>query len=245
MKNKIKYYITGKRSVIAKSLRKNIPEEWIESEKDCDFLFITNKNKINIKAKHKIDLTSHSKVRELKDFSYGFELIDQVSNNISNPGCSAIGILYALYPIKEYLNNVDIYSYFPLNALKYNSPNRERAMKEGEFLLRREHYHKKEVEKVLGYSINYKTIITNKPEGLLVKLYLDTSVSKEELVEMLELFYKDNNKIKINDELILSDSDIKINLKAENEKIIIYTLLDNINFLAKNAIEQGKRLSCF
>ena len=246
MKNKkITYSILGTKSKIAQSLKKQIPKDWEMGDKDVDVLFVTNKKEYKIKAKHIIDLTSRSKVEESSDYSYAFEYGYYSKNNLSNPGCSALAAIYALYPIQKYLESVELFAYFPLSALKHNSPNRDHALREGEFLLEREHYHKKEIENLINQEIEFRTIICSRENILKLAIHISSTKSIEELEVILANFYQDNKSVKLVKELDfqeIKEKEVHIQVKQETRGIVINVLIDNINYLAFNSIREVEKL---
>lgn len=241
------YKILGSKGQIGSLLKKEAPKSWTYKEEgDVDFLFIAKQKKFNYKAKHTIDLTSHSKQSELENFHYGFTQYfnTEYIPNISNPGCSALGILYAIYPMRELVSNLETTVRFPLSSMQKNSPNRKKAFLEGSFVLDRPHYHKAEVEKLINQEIKFTSLITNTPEGMKIRV----SGNKKSTINVetfLRNFYtlQDNIIVKPKHKLtdVIKTPNIIISvIKEDDTSFELWLSLDNVYFSVHNALEQCK-----
>lgn len=204
-----------------------------------EIVFITSNKPHKFNPLHIIDMTSHSKINKLKNYGYGFEFAPASHPNISNPGCSALGSLYALFPIKDFIKDIQITVYFPLSSMKKTSPNRQKAIKEGQFILKREHYHQQEIENIINQKISYTSIITTNPNIMEIEISLNSS---KDISKDLQTFYNAHQQVHINPNQkieILNTPNIIITTPTPNTLNI---KLDNIYASCFNAVSMAYKL---
>ena len=221
----MKTYITGCRSKIAKKIGSYL-EQFNFSSEVC---FITN-NKREKKTGWMFDFTSYSKRKKLKNFNYGFLISDINTKNVSIPGCSSLGILYALMPILKYVDDIQASVDFPLSSLKRNSPSLNKLKQIDKIELKRRHFHQNEIETYINKKINYKTYISNREELLKIKINFRSNKSVEYLQSLLVEEYKSLEHIKINTKT-KTKKDLSINIKKTGKNnITVSVSLDNVDF---------------
>lgn len=222
-----------------------IPPEELETEK-VDFLFLcTTKDK----AKAYVKKYPKSPNLVILDFSgatrpslginphitYGFEpLFDKNKSVISFLGCSSLGILHALYPLKHLLQDtVFIDTKFPRSAIKHNSPNLANLSGNCINLLTGSHPHQAEVRKILNFNnLVMSPSLIDIPQGISLSIFIP-NLSSTLTKATLQSFYEHNREIILSPDpvdvrKVINTSKCHIHITGDDSSTIMTVAIDNL-----------------
>lgn len=207
------------------------------NEKRCkDFI---NKYRNNSNINKIIDYSGalkNSIMNGDNNITYAFNSIyDSSKKMVAHPGCSSLGILTALYPIKdEYeIDNCFIDVKFSKSTLKYNSQNLNNLTNNTFGLLYDEHYHQKEVNYFLNKTnISIAPSIIDIDNGISLNIFIQSN-KPHDLIDKISVYYTNDNNVNITKDLmdiksVVGTSKINIYFKKTGNGLIINVLLDNL-----------------
>ncbi len=168
-----------------------------------------------------------SNIQEYKKYDY-----------FSNPGCSAIGSITALYPIIDVLKEDIILDVkFSKSTITRNSSFND---KEGimTVIYPFSHQHQKEVNRYFGGKKNIKMIptIVDVPAGLNINIHAfkKDNYKNESVCKTVSEFYKDKENIMITDKRsyelndVINTNKVGILIKEDESNVLINIVLDNM-----------------
>ena len=193
-----------------------------------------------------VDVSSHKRlssntnfVDSGNDIVYGIPHLTKYYNHynyVSNPGCSAIGVLTALHPIIDYLKkNIILDVKFSKSSLtRKSSFNDKKDIMTVVHPFK--HTHQKEIKYYFGGALNIKMVpsIIDVPNGTNINIYAFKNKKSDNLLNTLAEFYRDNEEIIILEkgmpELkdVISTNKIIISVVEEGKNIFINVVLDNL-----------------
>lgn len=254
----MKICIIGERSKIGQSIIKNLPNDYqlvspnenpdyyflaTTSEKAQEF-FIKNSDKYRI-----VDFSGALKpeIGQNPDLTYAFSpVFDPEKKHIVFPGCSALAILTALYPLKSLLTEpifADVK--FSKSSMQYKSKTQTSILiNQIEVVRPFTHIHEQEINKVLNCEL-VKIIpsVVNIESGLFINLYFN---STEKIETILKEFYTNHPEIVFDQKLvnILGTDKISLQVFQKNTQVCISVITDNLvngkifKFLTKSNLKK-------
>jgi N-acetyl-gamma-glutamylphosphate reductase len=268
------YSIIGERSKIAKYLIKympkgfkQVPESQVTKSK-LDVLFLSTDSKkalIFIKKYQNtktqiIDLSGSQKLKSYtgaKDqqksffnFFYGLNQINPIGTrkHIANPGCSSLGVLTALFPIKHLLTeSVFVDVKFSKSAMRYSSDNQKHISNNIKLLHPLSHFQQDEINYVLkgDLEVSLSASVVGIDRGISLNIFAKTKKNVD-IEKKLIQYYKNNSNIIVSTapkdlSAVIDTTKIYIYVKQNKDVVLINAVFDNLIFGgAYNAVQYIK-----
>ncbi|MBU0614973.1 MAG: hypothetical protein KJ601_02675 [Nanoarchaeota archaeon] len=197
--------------------------------------------KINTKI---IDLTADHRLTH----TYGLPEINK--NNIikadfiANPGCYATACLLATYPIKENIKEVVFDCISGYSGAGKNNPF---DYKENIIAYNlTDHFHIKEIEKILGIKVSFTPHVVNTFQGLMCTAHIKLKENLTDIKDIYKSFYKDTKTIITDNTPCTKDTTNTPychigGFEGDKDHLVIISVIDNLmKGAASQAIENAK-----
>lgn len=258
-----KFAIIGERSKIGQYISKYMPDSFFqvpESEiknNTLDVLFLSTSkekalhfiNKFQNTKTQIIDLSGSQKLnsfinapnQHLSDYSfiYGFSEVNspELNKNVATPGCSALGILTTIFPIKHFLEKtifVDVK--FSKSAMRFSSQNQYQMDNNSLIVYPFSHFHQNEVNYALNsqYNILVASSIIGIERGISLNIFANI-ITDIDLYSELKHYYKKNNVVKVTKTEVpllsmIETPNVSIYVKQLNKSVLFNVVFDNLIF---------------